>query len=114
VSYTWGGSYTPGFDAAGVLRSYLVRVYNTNTPNPDDIAYTSTYFSSYREGTSYQDTGTTVTSTEDGPRSGSTSRSYNVNGELIATGDSRDPSRNRYFANDATGQTITAVFTAEK
>ena len=34
---TWGDAWTPGYDAAGVLRSYFVHVYN---PTNEAVVYT--------------------------------------------------------------------------
>ena len=44
-----------------------------------------------------------------GPLPGETSRQYNANYELVATIDERDLTRNRYFANDASGNAITTI-----
>ena len=95
-----------------------MQVYDTNTSDPNDTAYVSTYTINYRKGATYQETSTSVTSSKGTstsypshgvPESGATGRGYNVNGELIGTSDSRDATRNRYFANDAMGQALTVV-----
>ncbi len=95
-------------DAAGVLRGYTVRVYNTGSSN--SLRYTSTYTNTYRHGETYLETGQSVTSSGSGaPQNGSTARSYNVNGELVSFTDTRDTTRNRYFANHAGGAPLTVV-----
>ncbi len=95
-------------DAAGVLRGYTVQVYNTGASNT--LKYTSTYTNSYRLGDGYQESGQSVSSSGSGaPQSGSTSRGFNANGELISFSDSRDANKNRYFANGASGSPLTVV-----
>src|SRR5262249_28459358 len=76
--------------------------------------YQSVYTNSYRKGDSYQDAGQSVVShaVASGaqvPTNGSTTRAYNVNGELITYTDSKDNTKNRYFANGANGQTLLAL-----
>ena len=101
------------YDAANVLRTYTVDVYKTGPLNPG-VQYRSTYSNSYRLGDSYQDAGQSVSSTAlaggvQVPQSGSTARSYNVNGELISFTDTRDANKSRYFANGAGGQPLLVV-----
>ena len=109
TTVTLPASYSPGFDAAGNLRGYVVSVYDTNTADTEDVAYTSTYQTNYRLGETYQESGQSVSSTSGGPLSGSTARTYNVNGELVQFTDTRDQAKNRYFANNAQGQALTVV-----
>jgi hypothetical protein len=95
-------------DAASVLRGYTVQVYNTGATNT--LRYTSTYTNNYRLADSYQDAGQSVTSSGTGaPLNGSTARTYNVDNELISFTDSRDSTKNRYFANSQMGQPLTVV-----
>lgn len=111
IPYTYEvpGSWTIGFDAAGNLRGYTLVVYKTNTSDPLDVAYQSTYSFEYRKGEVYQEIAEKVTSTSGGPQSGETQRTYNVNGELVQFKDTRDQTKNRYFANDQQGRAITVV-----
>jgi len=102
----WEG---PGYDDAGVLRGYEVEVYRDG-----DYQYTTTYKLKYRSGDAYQQTeedasSATTRSHVSVPQSGSTVRTYNVNGELVQTTDTRDASQNRYFANNAQGQALAVV-----
>jgi len=95
-------------DVAGVLRGYTVQVYNTGSSN--SLRYTSTYTNTYRHGESYLETGQSVASSGSGaPQNGSTTRSYNVNGELVSFTDTRDTNRNRYFADNSQGSPLTVV-----
>ncbi len=95
-------------DVASVLRGYTVQVYATGAS--PSLRYTSTYTNNYRNGSSYMETGQSVSSSGSGaPLNGSTTRSYNANGELVSFVDTRDTSRNRYFANGASGQPLTVV-----
>jgi len=111
IPYTFEvpGSWTIGFDAAGNLRGYTLIVYKTNTFDPLDVAYQSTYSFEYRKGEAYQEIAEKVASTSSGPQPGETQRTYNVNGELVRFRDTRDESKNRYFANDQQGRAITVV-----
>lgn len=106
-TWTWTlpASWTLGHDAAGNLRGYLVNVYNANGTR----AYDSTNQFSYRLGEGYQQSAQTVTNTTGGPRNGSTTNTYNVNGELVTYTDAQDANKNRYFQNNAAGQALTVV-----
>ena len=102
----WEG---PGYDDAGVLRGYEVEVYRDG-----EYQYTTTYKLKYRSGDTYQQTeedasSGTVRSHVSVPQSGSTVRTYNVNGELVQQTDTRDATQNRYFANNAQGQALAVV-----
>ncbi|MFC4314279.1 hypothetical protein ACFPN2_34765 [Steroidobacter flavus] len=104
--YTIPASWSPGYDAAGNLRGYIVKVYNTTTSQE---LYTSTYRIEYRPGETYLEERQTVSSTSGGPGSGTTERKYNVNGELVQFIDNEDQTKNRYFANNVQGQALTVV-----
>jgi len=109
----WPSGWSSGFDAAGVLRGYVVYVYNTNT---GQLAYNTTHTFEYRLSDSYDEVKHHAQSVGGGrngtPLPGSTTRQYNVNGELIAfrddkaTGGAQD---NRIFATNAAGQVVSAV-----
>jgi|GEM_PF-1136118 len=101
--------WTDGYDAAGVLRGYSVAVYKDGK-----YQYTTKYEEKYRLGDTYQQTQESASSSTtvkkvSVPRSGSVTREYNVNGELVSVTDSRAPDQNRYFANSASGQALTVV-----
>lgn len=104
----WAGT---GFDAAGVLRSYKVEVYR---PNDGKYLYATEHKLEYRMGDSYQliketaDSFTTVHNVAL-PQHGETTRTYNVNGELVQYSDKIDANKNRYFVNNAQGQALLAV-----
>jgi YD repeat-containing protein len=94
-----------GYDAASVLRGYKVEVYDSGT-----LKYTTSYQNAYRLGEGYQDTGQSVSSTGTNPPGpASTSRVYDVNGDLVQFNDSGDVTRTRYFANNANGQALTVI-----
>jgi YD repeat-containing protein len=94
-----------GYDAANVLRGYTVEVYDSGTPK-----YTSSYRNTYRLGEGYQDTGQSVSSTGTTPPGpATTSRVYDVNGDLVQFTDSGDVTATRYFANNANGQVLTSI-----
>ncbi len=100
-------------DAANVLRSYTVEVWKTGPLSPG-AQYRSTYLNNYRLGESYQDAGQSVSSQAIAggaqvPQSGSTTRSYNVNGELISFTDTKSADKSRYFANGVGGQPLLVV-----
>ena len=102
------------YDVANVLRSYTVDVWKTGF-NPGSTAqYRSTYTNSYHRGESYQDGGQSVSSVAIAggaqvPQSGSTSRSYNLNHELVSFTDTRSVDKTRYFANGVGGQPLLVV-----
>jgi len=109
VTYGDAGSdywnWYAGYDAASVLRGYKVDVYQNGS-----YRYTTTYTNSYRLGEGYSETGQSASSAgTQAPLSGSTSRLYNVNGELVQFTDTRDLTRTRYFANNAYGQALTTI-----
>jgi nucleoid-associated protein YgaU len=93
----------------GALRSYTAQAYNT-TYNSSTPTYLSTYTNAFLNADSYLDAGQTVTSTGTGaPGTATTTRGYNANRELVSFTDSGDNTRNRYFANNASGQALTVV-----
>ncbi|MDQ8021661.1 MAG: LysM peptidoglycan-binding domain-containing protein [Moraxellaceae bacterium] len=97
------------YDAANVLRSYNVQSYDFRASN-NKLKLTTTYTHTYRAGSTYMETGQASQSSGTGaPLPGATERRYNVNGELTAFIDTKDRKTNRYFANGANGQPITAV-----
>lgn len=99
------GNWYRGYDAGSVLRGYSVEVYQNGS-----YRYTSTYANFYRFGEGYQESLQSVSSSGSGaPQAGSTSRTYNVNNELVQFTDSRDAARTRYFANNAAGQALTVI-----
>jgi LysM repeat protein len=96
------------FDAAGRLQSYVV---NANRPD-GTYSYTSYFVNSYTARETYLDAGQSVSSSgPDARQAGTTTRSYNAHDELTSFVDSGDPThgRDRYFANDVSGQALTVV-----
>jgi YD repeat-containing protein len=106
LSVAWSGAWTPGYDAAGNLRGYVEEVF---TPSSGALAYTSVDSITYRNGASYQETGESISSSSGGPLSGSTIYSYNVDNQLTSFVDTQDQTTDRYFADDANGNTLTVV-----
>jgi YD repeat-containing protein len=101
------------YDAAAVLRQYKVDVYKTGALSPG-AQYKTTYNNNYRLGESYQDAGQSVSSTAIAsgaqvPQAGATTRSYNVNGELISFTDTESANKTRKFANGVNGQALLVV-----
>jgi hypothetical protein len=101
------------YDAAGVLRTYKVDVYKTGALSPG-AQYRTTDNNNYRLGESYQDAGQSASSVAlvggaQVPQSGSTTRSYNVNGELISFTDTKSAEKTRKFANGVNGQALLVV-----
>ncbi|HKE94009.1 MAG TPA: LysM peptidoglycan-binding domain-containing protein, partial [Povalibacter sp.] len=100
-----------GYDRSGNLRGYKVEVYRESDGK---YQYATDYTLDYRAGESAQLIGehahsyTTVHNTGM-PDDGSTTRTYNVNGELVQFSDSEDEEKNRYFANDAQGNALTVI-----
>jgi YD repeat-containing protein len=110
-AYTYPAGWSVGFDPAGNLRGYTLIVYDT-TKSGDPLAYLSTYVNYYRLGDSYEKTTQNVTSTagsSPAPLSGSTTNTYNVNGELVQYVDSNAGAKDRYFANNQDGQALTVI-----
>lgn len=109
----WPSGWSSGFDGAGVLRGYVVRVYEDD----GDVAYTTTHNFDYRLGAGYQEVKhhaqSAGTNPHGTPLPGSTSRQYNVNGELVAFKDDHatmnTAQNNRLFANNAAGQVVSAI-----
>jgi YD repeat-containing protein len=102
---------TTGFDRTGTLRGYKVEIYR---PNDGKYLYATEHKLEYRLGDSYQlinekaDSFTTVHNVSL-PHHGETTRTYNVNGELVQYSDIVDANKNRYFVNDASGKALLAV-----
>jgi len=100
-----------GYDSAGVLRGYRVETYR---PSDGKFMYATEYKLSYRMAESAQlivesaHSFTTVHNISI-PGDGRTTRTYDVNGALVSFTDSRDSNKDRYFANDALGQTLAVV-----
>ena len=100
-----------GFDKAGVLHGYKVEVYR---PSDGKYLYATEHKLDYRLGDSYQliketaDSFTTVHNVSL-PHHGETTRTYNVNGELMQYSDKVDANKNRYFVNDAQGKALLAT-----
>jgi LysM repeat protein len=95
-----------GWDSAGNLIGYRVEYYKETNGN---FLYSTTHEFDYRRTQGYQLIGERTESTDKGPSKGSTTRTYNVNGELVQYSDAKDKSKNRYFANDAEGRALTVV-----
>jgi LysM repeat protein len=102
VQYLLGGE--SGYDAAGNLTNYSVLSYNTS----GGLVNTGTNVLTYRAGDSYQQLKHTVTNTN-GQAAGETDYTYNANGELVEFADVQTPTNDRYFDNNAQGQTISVV-----
>ena len=104
LSAYWSGG---GWDAAGNLKSYTVENFKASNGR---FKYTTTHTFNYRRSDSYQQIGeSTVSWGNNAPNQGSTTRTYNVNNELIQFSDKFDKTTNRYFANNAQGQALTVV-----
>lgn len=111
VSGAWPSAWAPGFDAAGVLRGYVVTTWNGNS------WITTNHTFEYRLGESYQEVrhhAQSHGSTQNGtPLPGSTTSIYNVNGELVSFRDDQatmnTAQKNRLIANNAAGQAVTAI-----
>jgi hypothetical protein len=107
--YTTPEYWTPGFDAAGNLRSYTISVFNGSGA----LAYTSSYNIDYASHDGYLETAQRVNSTATGgsgaPLPGSTQHLYNVNNELVRYTDNQDGTKNRFFANNAEGQALDVI-----
>lgn len=113
ISIPWEHAWTTGFDAAGVLRGYVVSVRN---PDTGAEVRTDTHTFEYRLGGTYQEVTHSARSVGTNgspvPQPGSTTKQYNVNNELIRFVDEGAPvgsQKNRVFANNAAGQVVTAI-----
>lgn len=100
-----------GFDKAGNLHGYTVEIYR---PRDGKYLYKTEHKMTYRRGETYQQIKETAASSTTVhnislPGYGWTTRTYNVNGELVAFVDETENSKNRFFANNAQGQVLTAV-----
>ena len=95
-----------GWDRAGNLIGYTVEFFK---PSNGHFKYNTIHRFDYRLGQTYQQIGERTNSSDNGPKQGSTQRTYNVNGELVQYTDLKDANKARYFANDAQGQALTVV-----
>jgi nucleoid-associated protein YgaU len=100
----WSGT---GWDAVGNLIGYKVEVFDDSTGK---FLYYTNHQIDYRFGETYQTIGeSTKSKGKNRPLAGLTSRTYNVNGELVQITDKEAQKNNRYFANDANGNALTVV-----
>ena len=113
IQIPWPHAWTTGFDAAGVLRGYVISVRN---PDTGAEVRTDTHTFEYRLGGTYQEVTHGARSVGSNgssvPQPGSTTKQYNVNNELIRFVDEAAPvgsQKNRVFANNASGQVVTAI-----
>jgi hypothetical protein len=105
-----------GYDSNGVLLGYQTKVWDAVAFDNREL-YRSQHSFNYLTGAggrveqthTVSNTRITTVSTDQTPMSGSTTRTYNVNGELIKFVDSNVPAVNRFFANNQQGQAITAI-----
>ena len=98
-------SVSYGVDAAGVMRSYDVNVWNaTGTQR----AYTLSYSQAYRLGDSYLATILTMERTfgSGGPENNVTTRTYAQDGSLYSFTDQKASEKNRHYVVNAEGQII--------
>ena len=89
--------YSHTYDAAGNLLDYSVTQYGDDT-------FTNTFTHDYIRFDSYQIAGTRATSTL--YQDGYNSRSYDINGNLIAITDATKAENNRAYINNASGQAL--------
>lgn len=101
---TWGGGTESGYDAAGNVKHYEVKVYD----NEGDLQYSSYNDFTYDAYETYVQRRHDVTNSAV-IQNGATEQRYNVNGELIRFIDEKDHNNDRYFVNNAQGQAITVV-----
>lgn len=85
------------YDAAGNLQSYTLQNYQ-------GMAYTNTYSYSQARYEGYKEASVYGTSSYFSP--GTTTSSYDVNGNLSAVTDSTEPANNRSFISDAAGKAL--------
>ncbi|HEV7610186.1 MAG TPA: hypothetical protein VGO61_22835 [Steroidobacteraceae bacterium] len=104
VQNVWDGQ---GWDSAGNLMGYRVEFFKETNGK---LKYYTDHTFDYRLAQTYQLINEKTNSEGKGePGKGSTTRTYNVNGELVQYSDNKDQKKNRYFANDAQGQALTVV-----
>lgn len=94
-------SWSKGFDAAGNLRGYDVV--------QDGVTGTIHHLITYRAGDSYQELTHTSEIDDNESTKATTTRTYNVNGELIRFEDEADSSKNRHLVNNSDGQAMKVV-----
>lgn len=86
-----------GYDAAGNVLGYTLT-------NHDGSSYTNTYVNTLSRFEGYKQTSQVGSSTV--LQGGSTTQSYDVNGNLIAVTDSAQGANSRVFVNDAAGHAL--------
>ncbi|MES1192674.1 MAG: LysM peptidoglycan-binding domain-containing protein [Steroidobacter sp.] len=91
------------YDAASNLTSYSSMSYTAN----DASSVTSTYTNKFVKAESYMDGGQTVNTP--GYTPGDTTRSYNVDNELVSFVDKGQHTNDRYFLNGANGQPLVVI-----
>ena len=109
---TGAPSWTIGYDVAGNLRGYTLIVYDMNATAADTVLYQSTDAFKLYAGDSYQNVQQYINSTGSGPNvplSGTTSYTYDVDGDLVQYIDARQGSKDRFFVNNSAGQVIEEV-----
>ena len=100
----WSGT---GWDAVGNLLGYKVEVFDDESGK---FMYSTDHKIDYRFGETYQSIGeSTKSKGKNRPLAGMTTRTYNVNGELVQITDKEAQKNNRYFANNAQGNPLTVV-----
>lgn len=96
-SQTLGGSGGDGYDAAGNVRSYIVKQYDTgwlDKYTTSTMGYYDSYVSLVTSGASSH------------KQPGSNTQAYDPNGYLVDISDATDPSLHRTFVNDSSGRAL--------
>ncbi len=102
---TWTDNWLAGYDKAGNVRGYTLKVYGSGGA----YKYTSTYLSSFRRGEGYLQSGQTVTSTSGGPANNSTAKTYDLDLNVVKFTDTKDATLTRGFVYNLAGQVLTDV-----
>jgi YD repeat-containing protein len=100
------------FDAAGVLRSYDVTGFDRTLQGTEQQRYIAGYTNGYLAGDTYLMTDQHAVQVfgPDAPLLGGlTTRGYNVNRELVSQTDTKSTLSNRWFFNNANGESVTVV-----
>ena len=105
VQSTVDYSSSTSYDAAARLKSYTARVF---TGSADTTGTTSTYTNNFVAAERYMDGGQTVKDANNNT-TGSTTRTYNANNELVAFENANSATSNRYFLNGTTGQPLVVI-----
>jgi hypothetical protein len=98
------------YDGAGTLLGYNTSGFDRLSGN-EHLKYTSFYNNQYTSADSYlltQQTASTTAGTTT-VLAGLAKRNYNVNFELTSTEDTKETGNNRYYFNNANGETLTVV-----